>query len=95
MKTVLIEEIKHLAGLSQLWFTKEELESFTAEFNGILGMIEEIKKANVAEEINYGHAFDINELREDVAGKSMDRDMALINAPVKKRGCFNVPKVVE
>jgi aspartyl-tRNA(Asn)/glutamyl-tRNA(Gln) amidotransferase subunit C len=94
-KTLTIEELKHLADLSALKFSEEELEAFLPDFNNILTMINEIDKINVDGEYVFDNIIDISELREDEVKESMPQEKALINAPKQRKGCFNVPRVVE
>lgn len=94
-KTLTIEELKHLADLSALKFSDEELKAFLPDFNNILTMINEIDKINVDGEYVFDNIIDISELREDEVKESMSQEKALINAPKQRKGCFNVPRVVE
>lgn len=94
-KTLTIEELKHLADLSALKFSDEELKAFLPDFNNILTMINEIDKINVDGEYVFDNIIDISELREDEVKESMPQEKALINAPKQRKGCFNVPRVVE
>ena len=94
-KTLTIEELKHLADLSALKFSEEELEAFLPDFNNILTMINEIDKIDVDGEYVFDNIIDISELREDEVKESMPQEKALINAPKQRKGCFNVPRVVE
>ncbi len=94
-KTLTIEELKHLADLSALKFSDEELKAFLPDFNNILTMINEIEKIDVDGEYVFDNIIDISELREDEIKESMPQEKALINAPKQRKGCFNVPRVVE
>jgi aspartyl-tRNA(Asn)/glutamyl-tRNA(Gln) amidotransferase subunit C len=94
-KKLTIDDIKHLADLSALKFSDEELESFLPEFNNILDMINQIENFEVNGEYVFDNIVDITELREDEVKPSMSQEKALINAPKQRKGCFNVPKVVE
>ena len=94
-KKLTIEDIKHLADLSALNFSDEELANFLPEFNNILEMINQIESFEVDGEYVFDNIVDITELREDEVKPSMAQEKALINAPKQRKGCFNVPKVVE
>ncbi len=95
MKDIDIKDIQHLAELSSLTFTQEEMENFVPEFNNILNMINQINQADNNEEYVFTNAVDIQDLREDIVGESISQEQALINAPKQRKGCFNVPRVVE
>ena len=95
MKDIDIKDIQHLAQLSSLTFTQEEMENFVPEFNNILNMINQINQAENNEEYVFTNAVDIQDLREDIVGESISQEKALQNAPKQRKGCFNVPRVVE
>lgn len=89
-----IEDIKHLANLSALEFTSEELENFKDDFNNILGFVDQISNANIEGEIEYS-PIDVEELRADEARESYAQEVILENAPKQKMGCFAVPLMME
>ena len=95
MKDIDIKDIKHLAELSALEFSDEELLQFVPEFNNILSMINEINQVNVDSGLVINNAVDVSDLRADEVQESMPQDLALINAPKQRKGCFNVPRVVD
>lgn len=94
-KKLTIDDIKHLADLSALKFSDEELENFLPEFNNTLDMINQIESFEVDGEYIFDNIVPITELREDEVRPSMSQEKALINAPKQRKGCFNVPRVVE
>ncbi|MBE7038820.1 MAG: Asp-tRNA(Asn)/Glu-tRNA(Gln) amidotransferase subunit GatC [Ruminococcaceae bacterium] len=88
------EEILHLANLSRLTLTDEEIENLNME--GIIEFANELGKLDINDVAPTNHILDINNaFREDVIKKSYDRDDILKNAPQKQRGCFLVPQIVE
>ena len=89
-----IEDIKHLANLSALEFSDDELESFKKDFNNILSFVDTISKADVDGEIEYS-PIDVEELRDDIAVESFPQEKILMNAPKQKMGCFAVPLMME
>lgn len=95
MQSIDLEEVKHLAKLSALKFSDEEIKEFIPQFNSILDMVGEISSANILDEIEYPNAVDVSELREDIVGESMSQELALCNAPKQRKGQFNVFKVVD
>ena len=55
-----------------------------------------LQKADTADVPPTAHALPMqNVLREDVVRPSIDRELALLNAPEKEDGYFKVPKVLE
>ncbi len=88
------EEILHLADLSRLTLTDEEIDNLNME--GIIELANELSQLDISSVKPTNHILDINNaFREDVIKKSYDRDDILKNAPQKQRGCFLVPQVVE
>ena len=94
-KKLTIDEIRHLAELSALNFGEEELKAFLPEFNNTLEMIDQIQDFETEKEFVFDNIVPITELREDEVRPSMSQEKALINAPKQRKGCFNVPRVVE
>ncbi len=95
MKDIDIQAVKHLASLSALDFTEEELKKFVPEFNNILTMINQIDQLQDLAELAVENAVDISDLREDAVQESIPQELALINAPKQRKGCYNVPRVVD
>ena len=89
-----LKEIKHLAELSKLEFTEEELKSFNAEFEKLIELADTIKNANVKGErkLNIIH---MNDLREDNPKESYSSEILLENAPDQQKNYFTVPRIVE
>jgi len=95
MKTISSEEIKHLASLSQLEFTEDQIETFKGEFNGILNLVNQIATAKTEKVNTFAREISVEELREDIPVQSYSQEVLLKNAPKQRKGHFNVPKVVE
>ena len=89
-----LKEIKHLAELSKLEFTDEELQSFSREFEKLIELADTIKNADVNGERKL-NIIDMNELREDNPKESYSSEIILENAPDKKKSYFVVPRIVE
>lgn len=90
------EEVKHIANLSRLIFTDEELEKYTTDLSNIVDFANTLAEVNVEGVKPTAHILDIqNVFREDVTNPSYDREEILKNAPTKDGGCVSVPKVVE
>lgn len=86
-------DIKHIAKLSRLKVSENEIEKFEKDMENIVSMIENLSELN-----DTGSLLDKNNsmtLRKDVAHNEFKRDELLKNAPQLKAGCVVVPKVVE
>lgn len=89
-----IDEIKHLAELSKLNFSNEELEKFVEDFNNIGVFFKQLNENDNFVE-NTKEVKEFEQLREDIILPSQDRELTLKNAPKKDSISFIVPKVVE
>lgn len=90
------EDVKHIANLSKLNLTEEELEKYTTELSDIVNFANELSNIDVDGIKPTAHILDIkNVFRKDEMKPSYDREEILKNAPSKDAGCVSVPKVVE
>lgn len=89
------KEIKHLADLSALTFSDEEIASFADEFEVITQFVSQIQNAETNTTIKYEKTKTIEQLRDDVAKPGFSNEEVLLNAPEKAKGAFRVPIVVE
>ena len=90
------EDVKHIANLSKLNLTDEELEKYTTELSDIVNFANELSNIDVDGIKPTAHILDIkNVFRKDEIKVSYDREEILKNAPCKDAGCVSVPKVVE
>jgi aspartyl-tRNA(Asn)/glutamyl-tRNA(Gln) amidotransferase subunit C len=90
------EDIAHVALLSRLHFTEEELARFTEQMNDILAHFEALQEADTGDIPATTHVVPmVNVLRDDVPRPSLVPDAALSNAPERVDDLFKVPRVVE
>lgn len=89
-----IKQIEHLAELSKLEFSEEELKNFADDFKSLIELADIVKNTDIDGEINY-RTVDMNELREDVVKESTPVEILLENAPQAKNDCFVVPRIME
>ena len=90
------DEVKHIANLSKLNLTDEELEKYTNELSDIVDMANQLSSIDVEGVKPTAHILNIqNVFRADIQQPSYDRELILKNAPSKDAGCVSVPKVVE
>ncbi len=90
------EDVKHIAKLSKLDLTEQELEKYTNELSSIVDFANELSNIDVEGVKPTAHILDIkNVFRKDEVQPSYDREEILKNAPSKDAGCVSVPKVVE
>lgn len=89
-----INEIKHLAELSKLEFTDEELQEFAKDFESLVELADMVKNATI-EGGRFINAIDMDDLREDEPMPSTSVDILLQNAPESKKDSFVVPRIME
>ncbi len=83
-------DVKHIAKLSRLSLTKEEEKKFTPQMETILesaSVLQEVDTSNV-QPMKGRISFD--ELREDVAEKSLSQEDVIKNAPHSENGYIKV-----
>ncbi len=90
------ELITYLEDLSRLKLSKEEEEKAEVDLGKILNYIDKLNELDTTDVEAISHPFAFtNNFRDDVLVESADRETILANAPVKKDGCFKVPKTVD
>ena len=90
------EDVLHIAKLSKLNLTDEELEMYTNDLSSIVDFANQLSSIDVEGVKPTAHILNIqNVFRKDVMQASYDREEILKNAPSKDAGCVSVPKVVE
>lgn len=90
------EQAKHVAKLSKLSFSEEELKDFTAQLGKIIDMVElleEVDTQGVPFTSNVAPA--INVMREDVALPGMNREELMKNVPESEGGYIKVPAIID
>ena len=89
------EEIKHLAKLSSLSLTEEEVKKFAIEMNDIIEFCKQVNNINTdGLEISTSSQEKSNVFREDVVKESIDREKLLRNSAEVENGMFKIPKVI-
>lgn len=89
---ITLDQAKHIARLSRLFFEKEELKKFTNELSSIIDYVDKLKEVkDIKEETRVEQACP---LREDIPKTPFPREKALFNAPRKEKGYFVTPKVI-
>lgn len=86
-------DIKHIAKLSRLRVSDDELEKFETGMKSIIAMVEHMPELpDGGALIDPDHPMT---LRKDIAENRYRREEILKNAPEVQAGCVVVPKVVE
>ena len=88
------EQVRHVARLSRLALTDEEVERFRAQLSDILEAVGKVGELDLEGVEPTSHPLDIvNVLAEDLTAPSLPREEALRNAPDPEDGFFGVPAV--
>ncbi|MGY1812045.1 Asp-tRNA(Asn)/Glu-tRNA(Gln) amidotransferase subunit GatC [Blastococcus sp. SYSU D00820] len=89
------QDLAHLARLSRLALTEEELERFAGQLGAVLDAVAQVGKADVEDVPPTTHAVPLtNVLRADVATPSLPRDVVLAGAPAAEDDRFRVPRIL-
>ena len=90
------EEILHIATLSRLSFTDEELAEIGRHLDNTLERFRALVAVDVADVTPTAHVLPyVNVLRDDVPGEPADRAELLKNAPETDGEAYIVKRVVE
>lgn len=85
---------KHLAELSKIEFTNDELERMTSDMTDIIAIMDKICNFDASAKPYALDAVDYNNLRPDSHEDSYPTEKIIENAKNVKNNCFIVPKVV-
>lgn len=90
------ETVQYVAALAKLSVSGEETKEVTKDLERILDYIATMDELDTDGVEPMSHVLPIkNVFREDVVVNEDDRNQLIKNAPMKKDGCFVVPKTVE
>lgn len=90
------EQVKHVAKLSKLSFSEEELADFTNQLDKIIDMVELLEEVDTTEVPFTSNVNEsINVMREDVATPGMDRKELMRNVPESENGYIKVPAIMD
>ena len=96
MSKISEKDVRHVALLSRLTFSDEEIQDFTRDLNGILEYVEKLNELDVADIEPTSHSLKMsNVFRDDVVEPSMSPEEILSNAPEQEDKCFKVPKILQ
>lgn len=90
------QEVKHVARLAKLEFTKEELDMFAVQMDDIINMVQQLEEVDTTGVPVTTHVTDaFNVMREDVAAKGTNRDLLMKNVPESQDGYIKVPAIID
>lgn len=87
--------VDKLAHLSRLQFGESEKQSIKNDLQRMIQFVEKLNELDTTGVAPLMHMSDaVNVLRDDVVSGSIERDIALKNAPIQDGEFFKVPKVI-
>ena len=94
--TITDEMVAYVAALAKVEVAVEEMTGVKKDLNDILGYMERMNELDTDGVEPLTHVFSLsNVFREDEVTNGDDSKRLLANAPVKRDGCFVVPRTVE
>ncbi|HWS31313.1 MAG TPA: Asp-tRNA(Asn)/Glu-tRNA(Gln) amidotransferase subunit GatC [Actinoplanes sp.] len=96
MAAISREEVAHLARLSRLAVTDEELDRFAGQLDVILQSVARVGEVAADDIPPTSHSVPLtNVYREDVPTESLTQDAALSGAPDAYESRFRVPRILD
>jgi len=90
------DQVRRLARLARIALQSGELAAVTERLNGVLAMVEEIRRVDTTGVEPMAHAQDLAQpLREDYVTESDQRARYQAVAPAVEQGLYLVPRVIE
>ena len=95
MAAISREEVAHLARLSRIEMTPDELDHLASEMEVILGAVARVQEVATADIPPTSHALPMtNVFRDDVTKPSLSPEDALSGAPAREDDRFKVPQIL-
>ena len=89
------EQVRHVAKLSRLKLSDEQIAFFTSQLSAVLGYMEKLDELDLANVEPMAHPTDMtNRFRADEPKPGLSNDAVLDNAPAADPPFFKVPKVL-
>jgi aspartyl-tRNA(Asn)/glutamyl-tRNA(Gln) amidotransferase subunit C len=90
------DAVRHVALLSRLEVTEDEIRHFSHDLSNILEYIAKLEELDTSDVAPTSHSLPMqNVFREDEVRPSLGNEDALANAPEAEDGCFKVPAVLQ
>lgn len=92
---ITLDQVRHVAKLSRLALSEQELQTLTPQLESILAYVAKLGELDVTNVEPMAHAIDLhNVLRDDVVEEPLPLEAVLRNAPESDGPFFKVPKVI-
>ena len=88
-------EVASVAALARLRLSDGELDRLAGELGRIVSYVEQLGELDTSAVAPLAHGHDVtNVFADDVVRPSLDRELALGNAPKRDDECYRVPAVL-
>ncbi len=96
MAKVTQKDLDMVAVLSRLEVSEEDKGKYLQQLDAFLQYVDNLSALSTENVEPLAHVLPINNVfREDEVRPSLDRELALSNAPLQEDGYFKVPKILE
>ncbi len=96
MAKVTQKDLEMVALLSRMEVSEQDREKYLRQLDAFLQYVDNLAALPTDEVEPLAHVLPINNVfREDTVRPSLERDLALSNAPLQEDGYFKVPKILE
>jgi aspartyl-tRNA(Asn)/glutamyl-tRNA(Gln) amidotransferase subunit C len=90
------EDVKHIARLSRLYLSDNEIETFSGQLSSIIEYVEQLNSLDTSNIEPTSHVIPLNNvMRDDIPATSLPVEDALKNAPDSTEKFYRVPKIIE
>ncbi|MDO5670022.1 MAG: Asp-tRNA(Asn)/Glu-tRNA(Gln) amidotransferase subunit GatC [Corynebacterium sp.] len=95
MSEISRDEVAHLAMLSRLALSEDELQLFAEQIDEIVDAVSAVQKVDAegVEPMSHPHSI-VTPMREDVLVPTLTAEQALDQAPASEDGRFMVPQIL-
>lgn len=89
-------DLDSVAMLSRLEIAEDERTGYLKNLGAIIGYVDHLSELDTEDVQPMAHVLPLtNVFRDDVVRPSIDRRLALANAPAQEDGYFRVPRILE
>ena len=93
--TITQEDVRHVARLSRLAFSDEEIQRFTSDLTRIVDLVQQLDTLDLSQiDLDIHPEYDAM-FRDDIEKQLYPKTVLLKNAPQEEEGFFRVPRILE
>jgi aspartyl-tRNA(Asn)/glutamyl-tRNA(Gln) amidotransferase subunit C len=90
------KDVKHIANLSRLYLSDNEIETFSGQLSSIIEYVEQLNSLDTSNIEPTSHVIPLNNVMiDDIPAASLPVEDALKNAPDSTEKFYRVPKIIE